>query len=87
MSIANPQFSAVAEKHGVSIDDVQTLSKQQRRDKLVEILARQDVPFPILPELGEHYLKNFDAGLPFDVGTLSEVSVDLGEYALSLIHI
>ena len=83
MSIAQSQLAEIASKHGVNFDDVQTLTRQQRRDKLADILARDDVPFPIQPERREKYLADFDNDVPFAVGALSDTTVDLGEYANS----
>ena len=81
MSIAHSQLAEIASKHGVNIDDVQPSSRQQRREKLAEIIKRTDVPFPILPERQQKYLADFDNGIPFGVGSLSDLDVDLGEYA------
>ena len=83
MSIANQQHNEIAAKHGVNISEVQPLTKEQRRAKLVKILEQQNVPFPITPERREKYLADFDNDVPFRVGTLSDLNVDLAEYANS----
>ncbi|MEM9410233.1 MAG: hypothetical protein AAGA30_03915 [Planctomycetota bacterium] len=81
MATANRQHHEIAEKHGVEVDSVQRASKQERREKLVGILNNQDVPYPILEARKPEYLKNFDDDVPFEVGALSDLTVDLGEYA------
>ena len=71
----------IAGKHGVDFGKVIPLSKEQRREKLVEILQREDVPYPITDERKQRYLEAFDSDTPFAVGPLSDLDVDLGEYA------
>ena len=83
MSVAHQQQAEIALKHGVDIAEVQPLSKEQRREKLVQILDRTDVPFPIQADRKARYLADFDSDVPFGTGSLSEVSVELGEYANS----
>ena len=63
------------------MESVQKLSKNERRQKLVSILNNEDVPYPIPQEKAAEYLANFDNDIPFRVGSLSQLSVDLGEYA------
>ncbi len=83
MSVANPNLAEIASKHGVDLGDVRPLEKDQRRQKLVQILDQTDVPFPIAPETARDYLAKFDNDVPFGVGSLSELTVDLGEYSNS----
>lgn len=71
----------IAGKHGVDFEQVVPLTRQQRREKLVEILGRTDVPYPITEQRKRGYLEAFDAELPFAVGSLSELDVDLVDYA------
>lgn len=73
-------YAAIAAAHGVDLADVVPQSKAERVARLKEILARTDVPFPILPERAEKYLAACEANEPFRVGTLGDDMVELQEY-------
>ena len=75
------ELSQIATKHGVDFENVIPLTRAERREKLVEILARDNVPYPINEDRKQKYLEAFDADKPFAVGSLSDLNVDLGEYA------
>ncbi len=57
------------------------MNRQQRAERLAEIVRRQDVPFPITPDRQQAYLQAFEDKIPFGVGTLSGDRVDLGEFS------
>ncbi len=74
------RFAAIARKHGV--DPAQT-TPDNRAARLVELesmLALQDVPFPVDPARAAACLEAARRGDLFGTGTLSDESVDLGEY-------
>ena len=50
MSATEQDLSKIAASHGVAFTDVKPRSKQDRGEKLKEILARTDVPYPIDPD-------------------------------------
>ena len=81
MSVTEKDLAAIAAKHGVDIQDVTPLSRQDRASKLRQILDRTDVPYPITQERREAYWNAFQQGKPFGVGNLSGLTVDLDEYA------
>jgi phenylalanine-4-hydroxylase len=81
MAITEKNLSQIAKRHGVTIGDVSPPSKSQRRERLVEILARSDVPHPITAEKAKSYLAAFDQDEPFGVGSLGAQTVELGKYA------
>ena len=80
MSATEQDLSKIAASHGVAFTDVKPRSKQDRGEKLKEILTRTDVPYPIDPDRAQAYLQAFENDEPFGVGTLSDQTVDLGEY-------
>ena len=51
MSATEQDLSKIVASHGVAFTDVKPRSKQDRGEKLKEILARTDVPYPIAPDL------------------------------------
>lgn len=81
MTTVERDLAAIARRHGVDLNDVRPPTRAERRQALVETLARNDVPYPISPEKQRQYLADFDAGKPFGVGSLSDETVDLGPYA------
>ena len=72
------QLSLIAERHGIDWQSVMPMDFELRNQELARCLARQDVPFPIASEKASPYLAAAKTGQPFDVGTLSDESVDLG---------
>lgn len=81
MSVTEKDLAAIAARHGVNFEDVVPPTREQRAAILRQTLDRTDVPFPISPERRQAYWNAFESGQPFGVGTLSGLSVDLGEYA------
>ena len=80
MSTEKTDFAIIAARHGIDLSMVQPLSLPVRLVELEKCLARQDVPYPILPEHAEPYSAAARAGKPFTVGTLSGDTVDVGQY-------
>ena len=80
MTVAEQKLTQIASQHGVQFDDVRPLGKDVRRQKLVAILERTDVPHPICPDRAKRYLDAFENDEPFSVGTLSELEVDLRDF-------
>ena len=80
MSTIERDLAEIAKRHGVDLNEVRPASRADRRARLSEILAQTDVAYPISPERQAAYLKDFDDGKPFGIGTLSDKTVDLGEY-------
>ena len=81
MSVTEKDLAAIAIRHGVDIQDVTPLSREDRAAKLKAILDRTDVPFPITGQRRQDYYDSFEQEKPFGVGTLNDLTVDLGEYA------
>jgi phenylalanine-4-hydroxylase len=81
MTVTDKNLAEIAKAHGVDISTVQPPSKAERGQQLKAILARTDVPFPIRPEKQAACFEAFQNDIPFGVGTLSDQSVDLREFA------
>ena len=81
MSIQNRDYSEIAARHGVALDSVVAESKSQRFERLKDIVARKDVPYPILASRANQYLEDFQNDVPFGLGNLGDEVVELGEYA------
>jgi len=80
MSATEQDLSKIAASHGVAFTDVKPRNKQDRGEKLKEILARTDVPYPIAPDRAQAYLQAFENDGPFGIGALNDQTVDLGDY-------
>ena len=70
-----------AESYGFSVDQISPPDKAARLQELKHIIARRDVPFPVSHETAEAYLGLAGQNVPFGVGSLTDLSVDLREYA------
>ena len=81
MSTVDRDLAKIAARHGVDLAEVQPGDRSARLEALQQAVARTDVPHPISPENQASYLADFQAGKPFGIGTLSDESVDLGQYA------
>jgi phenylalanine-4-hydroxylase len=79
-NLSDEHLASVAARHGVDLNAIKPEDLDDRCDELERCLARTDVPFPISTDIAEKYLAAARAGIPFHVGTLSDESVDLGEY-------
>lgn len=80
MKTERTELNAIAARHGISLADVVPVAFEQRMKELERCLSRTDVPFPIAADAGKQYLDTARQGLPFTIGSLSEVMVDLGQY-------
>lgn len=74
------ELERIAQRHSVRLEDVVPPTPEARVAELQRCLARTDVPFPIDPGRGSLYLQAAQAGQPFEVGSLSTATVDLGQY-------
>lgn len=81
MSVTEKNLAEIAKSHGVDISTVISPPKEERRKRLKEILQRTDVPYPITPKKQAEYFAAFENDVLFGVGSLSDETVDLGEYA------
>jgi phenylalanine-4-hydroxylase len=81
MSLGQAHLESIAAKHGVALKDCVPASDSERLAQLKLLLADQNVPYPISPEMAERYYNLAASGQPFGVGSLSDDSVDLGDYA------
>ena len=80
-SIQENDYDAIAKRHNVNLSDVEPASKEIRIERLKEVLARTDVPFPIDAELAKNYLAAYEANEPFTIGNLGPNTVDLHKFA------
>lgn len=74
------QMAQIAERHGVCLDAITPPTSSERLRMLEECLARQDVPYPIPPDVAARYLEAARNGVPFSIGSISGETVDLGTY-------
>lgn len=80
MPATDKSLAEIAQRHGVDIDSVRTQTKEERLERLVEILKRTDVPYPVDSSRAASYLELARSNQPFGVGSLGEETVDLNEY-------
>ncbi len=80
MNLDEAQMSIIAARHGVDLTEVAAPPFDLRMQELGLCLARQDVPYPIAIEKAEAYLRAARDRIPFQVGSLSDDTVDLGTY-------
>ncbi|MCH2183236.1 MAG: hypothetical protein MK108_14650, partial [Mariniblastus sp.] len=81
MSTVDKDLAKIAARHGVDLAEVQPGARSTRLEALQEVVARTDVPHPIAPDNQARYLADCQAGKPFGIGSLSDETVDLGQYA------
>lgn len=79
-------LAEVARRHGLELSNTVPLPRQQRLQRLREILQTQSAKFPISPARAQAYYQAAEAGLPFTVGQLSDVSVDLGAFTCQQVY-
>jgi len=75
-----PSYQEIAIRHGVDLNQVTPQSKEVRLQQLQLILKNQDVPYPIQPEAADQYFQLAASGIPFGIGSLTEQTVELGEF-------
>jgi|694.fasta_scaffold33052_3 phenylalanine-4-hydroxylase len=75
------RYRQIAARHNVAWDSITPLSFQDRLAQLSECLANRNVPYPIPQDRADRYFQSARSGEPFRIGTLSDLSVDLGPYA------
>jgi phenylalanine-4-hydroxylase len=80
MNLDEAQMSIIAARHGIDLTKVAAPPFDLRMQELALCLAKQDVPYPIATEKAEAYLHAARDGIPFQVGSLSDSTVDLGTY-------
>ncbi|MEM8736843.1 MAG: hypothetical protein AAGG44_21615, partial [Planctomycetota bacterium] len=80
-SAFNPNLAAIAERHGVTLQQVVPNSREERLNQLRSVLSDRNVPYPIADDVASTYFQRAAAGIPFSIGSLSSDEIDLGEYA------
>jgi phenylalanine-4-hydroxylase len=75
------QLVAIAERHGIRMQEVLPNSREQRLAELRKTLDDRNCPYPIAPDKARECYKRAEAGERFAIGVLSDATVDLGEYA------
>lgn len=80
-SSSESRYREIAIRHGVDFDAVSPPSKADRLSQLEQHLNRTDVPYPIDSKYAETYFQRAKQGVPFDIGTLCEQTVNLGPYS------
>ena len=80
MTIRPADLQSLAAEHGVDLDLVVPAARPDRLIQLRSILERRDVPHPIGREIARDYYEQAAAGHPFRIGSLSGLTVDLGDY-------
>jgi phenylalanine-4-hydroxylase len=80
-SLGEKHLELVAERHGIDLKNCQPAPLETRLRQLKALLADQHVPFPIPEPIARQYYELAASGQPFGVGSLSDQTVDLGEYA------
>lgn len=81
METLQDRYRAVADRHGVVWESVCAPGFEDRLKDLEKCLADQNVPHPIPREKANAYFEAAKSGEPFRVGTLSDLTVDLGKYS------
>lgn len=74
------QMLAIAARHGIDLESVQPQPFSSRIKELERCVANREVPYPITVEKTAAYLAVANSGTEFEVGSLSNECVDLGEY-------
>ena len=70
-------IEATCKEFGFSSELIEPPSKATRLRKLEVILGRQEVPFPIDPATAKGYLELATKNVPFGIGSLTDLTVDL----------
>ncbi|MEZ6095804.1 MAG: hypothetical protein R3C03_16495 [Pirellulaceae bacterium] len=79
-TFSTDELAKIASRHDLNLQDVAPDSHAERVQKLEQQLSRQDVAYPIQSDIANKYLDLARSGKPFGVGSLSEESVNLGQY-------
>lgn len=80
LKFSTEQLATIAGRHGINMRDVCPSSPAERLEQLKRTLDDQNCPHPIAADKAIAYFKQAASGEFFSVGTLSDASVDLGEY-------
>lgn len=80
MNENHARYAEIASRHGVDFASVQPRSDEERIAELETCVRNQHVPYPISHPSAERYLDQARRKIPFDVGSLSDETVDLGQY-------
>jgi phenylalanine-4-hydroxylase len=73
-------LETIAAQHGVDTASIQPRTLAERLDQLRLVLDLQNVPHPIRRDVAEPYYSLAASGKPFEIGTLSGLTVDLQEF-------
>jgi phenylalanine-4-hydroxylase len=75
------RYREIADRHGVAWNDVVAPAFDVRLKQLQDCLADTRVPYPIPETRAREYLQAAKSGQPFRIGTLSDLTVELGRYS------
>jgi len=81
--MSQTNYKSLADENDVDLSAVEPLSPEQRLEKLKQIVALTDVPYPIPVEKQKQYLAAAEAGKKFSIGEFSDQTVELGQYSNS----
>jgi phenylalanine-4-hydroxylase len=73
-------YQEIAKRHGVDFNQVAPRSREVRLQQLLCALQNRMVPYPVDPETADRYFQLAASGVPFGIGSLTDRTVELGEY-------
>ena len=77
----DPRFVVVAERHGVDISATVPRSRAESLTRLKSILQDQSSKYQIPGQQAAEYFRAAEANVSLRVGSLTEATVDLGDFA------
>lgn len=78
--IASRLYQEIALRHGVDLKQVTPQSQEVRLQQLLAALQNREVPYPVDPKIADQYYRLAAFRVPFGIGTLTDQTVQLGEY-------
>lgn len=85
-SFSETELEAIASRHEVVLSEVRPPAAEERLRTLRTVLDQRDVPFPIGRAAADACYRMAEQGIPFGIGTLSGLTVDLKEYANTQVY-
>ena len=80
-SVSVQDAAAISSRRGFCLSEITPAPREKRLEQLEALLSNQNVPFPIFRDRAQAYLDAAKAGKHFGVGSLTDFSVNLGQYA------
>jgi phenylalanine-4-hydroxylase len=80
MTENDAHYAEIAARHGVDWNAVRPRTDGERFAELEACLRNQNVPYPISTRAAELVLDQARRKIPFSIGSLSDETVDLGQY-------